>query len=70
MELFILCPGLDDGVGLATIVDLDIDLGILVTLVSEALEVTAVAQQVEGQAESQHAQCQQAHVHLKTALES
>lgn len=59
-------PGLDEGLGLAAVVDLDVDLGILVPLVSEALEVAAVAQEVERQAESQHAQRQQAHIHLKT----
>lgn len=63
-------PGLDKGLGLAAVVDLDVDLGILIALVSEALEVAAVAQQVEGEAESQHAQRQQTHVHLKTTRES
>lgn len=66
--LFLL--GLDEGLGLAAVVDLDVDLGVLFALVSEALEVTAVAQQVEGQAESHHAQHQQAHVHLRTAYGS
>lgn len=63
-------PGLDEDLGLAAIVDLHVDLGILVALVSEALEVAAVAQQVERQAESQHAQHQQAHIHLKTTYGS
>lgn len=37
-------PSLDEGLGLAAVVDLDIDLGVLVTLVSETLQVAAVAQ--------------------------
>lgn len=37
-------PGLDEGLGLAAVVDLDIDLGVLLTLVSETLQVAAVAQ--------------------------
>lgn len=57
---------LDKSLGLAAIVDGDVELGVLVALVPEALEVAAVAEQVERQAESQHAQHQQAHVHLKT----
>lgn len=58
--------GLDEGLGLA-FVHLDVDLGIFVLLVPDALEAAAVAQQVEGQAESHHAQRQQTHVHLKGA---
>lgn len=46
---------LDEGLGLAAVVYLDVDLGVRVALVSKALEVAAVAQQVDGQAESQHA---------------
>lgn len=57
--------GLDEGLGLAAVVHLDVDLGVRVALVSKALEVAAVAQQVDGQAESQHADCQEAHVHLE-----
>lgn len=57
-------PGLDEGLGLAVVVHLDVDLGVRVLLVSKALQVATVAQQVDGQAESQHAHCQQAHVHL------
>lgn len=57
--------GLDKGLGLAAVVHLDVDLGVRVALVSKALEVAAVAQQVDGQAESQHADCQEAHVHLE-----
>lgn len=44
LEKYHLSPGLDEGLGLAAVVDLDVDLGILVALVSEALEVAAVAQ--------------------------
>lgn len=58
---------LDEGLGLA-FVHLDVDLGIFVLLVPDALEAAAVAQQVEGQAESHHAQRQQTHVHLKGKL--
>lgn len=58
--------GLDEGLGLA-FVHLDVDLGIFVLLVPDALEAAAVAEQVEGQAESHHAQRQQTHVHLKGA---
>lgn len=58
--------GLDEGLGLAPVVHLDVDLGVGVALVSKALEVAAVAQQVQRQAESQHAQRQEAHVHLRT----
>lgn len=57
--------GLDEGLGLAAVVHLDVDLGVGVALVSKALEVAAVAQQVQRQAESQHAQHQEAHVHLR-----
>lgn len=45
---------LDEGLWFVT-VHLDIDLGVGVSLVPEALEVTAVAEQVHGQAEAQHA---------------
>lgn len=58
---------LDEGLGLAVVVDLDVDLGIFVLFVPDALEAAAVAQQVEGEAESHHAQHQQTHVHLKEA---
>lgn len=57
--------GLDEGLGLAAVVHLDVDLGVRVALVSKALEVAAVAQQVDGQAESQHTERQEAHVHLE-----
>lgn len=46
---------LDEGLWLAAVVYLDVDLGVRVALVSKAPEVAAVAQQVDGQAESQHA---------------
>lgn len=49
-------PCLDEGVRFAAVIDLDVDLGIFVLLISQALEVAAVEQQVEGKAESQHAQ--------------
>lgn len=49
--------GLNEGLRLA-LVDLHVDLGILVLFISDALEAAAVAQQVEGQTESHHAQCQ------------
>lgn len=49
-------PCLDEGLRFATIIDLDIDLGIFILLISQALEVAAVEQQVERKAESQHAQ--------------
>lgn len=55
------------GLGRAAVVHLNVDLGIFVTFVSEALELAAVVQQVEGQAETQHAQHQETHVHLGTA---
>lgn len=57
--------GLDEGLRLAAVVHLDVDLGVGVALVSKAPQVAAVAQQVQRQAESQHAQCQEAHVHLR-----
>lgn len=62
--------GLDEGLGLAAVVHLDVDLGVRVALVSKALEVAAVAQQVDGQAEAQHADCQEAHVHLRGSTRS
>lgn len=62
--------GLDEGLGLAAVVHLDVDLGVRVALVSKALQVAAVAQQVDGQAESQHADCQEAHVHLEVSARS
>ena len=40
----LLPPTLDAGLGFAAVVHLDIDLGILLTLVSEALKVATVAQ--------------------------
>lgn len=68
--LSLLPPELDENLGLAAFVDLDVDLWVLVALISEALEVAAVVEQVDGQAESQHAQHQQAHVHLNTTQRS
>lgn len=59
---------LDKGLGLAAVVHLDVDLRVRVALVSQALQVAAVAQQVDGQAESQHAHCQEAHVHLEVSV--
>lgn len=59
-------PELDKNLWLAAVVDLSVDLGVLVALISEALEVAAVVEQVDGQTESQHAEHQQAHVHLNT----
>jgi len=58
-------PPLDEGLGLGVVAaGLGVDLGVVVPLVPEAPQVSAVAQQVERQAEAQQAQHQQAHVHL------
>lgn len=55
----------DEGLGLGAVVYLGVDLGVLVALVPQALQVAAVAHEVEREAESQHAQHQQAHVDLR-----
>lgn len=68
ITLSVLPAELDENLRLAAVVDLNKDLGVLVALVSEALEVTAVVEQVDGQAESQHAQYQQAHVYLRLQI--
>lgn len=55
---------LDAGFRRDAVGELHKDLGVVVLLVPEALQVATVAQQVHGQTEAQHAQHQQAHVHL------
>lgn len=52
----------DKCLGVGAVVDLDVDLGVFLTLGFLSPQPSAVAQQVTGQAESQHAQDQQPHI--------
>lgn len=49
---------LDKGLGVGAVVDLDIDFGVFLALLLLSAQLSAVAQKITGQAESQQAQDQ------------